>query len=1205
MVGLHMQSMLAKTGLREIRQSFGRFAAIFGIVALGVAFFAGLRVCRAAMIRTADEYLSTQGFFDYRILSTVGFEQDDVEAFARAEGVKAARGSISVDFLAELGEYGSYVLKACSLTGDINAPSLVAGRMPQAPDECIADALLFDEEMLGLVITVAEDNDDDLILAYDAYKVVGIANSPLYLNYERGTTSLGSGVLSGFVLIPQEGFDSDYFTEVYLLLDDTAGVPAYSSRYDQQAQESQEPLTFVAEARAAQRSGKLVTQAQETLDEAAREYNDGLAEYERQKADAEQELEQAKKELEDGERELELAQEEYADGEKKLADARAQLDDGWREYNEGLETYNSQYPGAQRDLADARAQLDSGFRQYEEGKAQLEDAARQIRDGEEQIAAGQKQIDDGFLQLSAANDALAEGWAQYYAGYDEFMAVRDSTLLELEIGKLALDLSTPLVRAALEAAQELGQDELVQELQAQLDEMEAQYAQIEDGYAQLAAAEKQLADALAQLQAGQAEVSAGYDALFAAQRELEAKKRELEDAKAEYEASLPQARKDLEDAFNKLVQGEKEYRDGVDRLTQAGRDLNEAYRKLLDGEKEYNDGLAELQSGARELADARAQLDEGWQAYRDGRAEADEKFAEAKAKLDDGRRELDRAREQLENIKSPKVYVLGRDTNVGYVCFDSDTDIVDGISRVLPLFFFLIAALVCSTTMTRMVDEQRTQIGVFKAMGYGNAAITGKYVFYAGSAAMLGCAAGFVFGTLYFPRIIWMSYGIMYGFSDLLYVFDPVLLLESAAVSLLSSAGVTWLSCRTELSTIPAMLLRPKAPRVGKLILLERIGVIWKQLHFLQKIAARNIFRYKKRLFMMVLGIGGCTALMIAGFGIGDSIQSIVDDQFTRISHYDIAVTFSESFDESAAETFRADCEHLSDEIWFMRASSMDIYTGKAVKTVAVIAGRSEGFERFTDLHGTDGGKIAFPQPGYGVITNGIAERMGIRTGDTVTLTDSEMNQVVVTISGVCENYINNYIYLDVRTLEEQLGQTQPINQAFVLCLPDADAHEAGAYISSLAGVTGVTVTGDMRERVGNMMSSLDYITMLTVICAAALAFIVLYNLTNININERVREIATIKVLGFTQFETMSYVLRENIVLCALGALAGLPLGKLLHAYVMSQIKVEMVTFYVRVDPISYLVCVALTFAFAYLVNLVMALRLNRISMTESLKSIE
>jgi len=1289
-----MVKTLIRSSLREIRQSLGRYLAILAIVGLGVGFFSGLRACQPDMMATGVAYLEEQNFYDFRLLSTLGFTEDDVAAFAAADHVSAARGGVYTDFLTQLEKDGAeVVVTAYSLTEDINLPRLQTGRLPQAPNECLGDAKYMPESLVGTELPVCAENDQDTreLLAYDSYTVVGLAWFPTYLNYERGTSSLGNGSVTGVVYIPENGFDFDAYYEIYLTMTDLGEM--YSEEYDQNKDLQKSALEKLLEDRAALRFKDIYDEALEKIGDAQQEVTDGWEDYYRERADVEQELNDAYRELTDGEsdyeqgqidyeqgqidyeqgrkdyaegqqkvldaqQELADAQKEVEDGERELADARLELDDGWTEYYQGKADAEQELADALKKLEDGEKEYQDGLRDYQDGLADYEDGVRELDEAEEKLADAEKKIRDGERELAPAEAELDAAWRQLQsakAELDENQATLDALgkqladgEAEIEAAQSQLDEARQGIEAAVAGGQMSAEDAAVEkakldatqavldgkkaELQAgrtqyegykaQLDQGWAQYQagyeDYRDGEAQVDAARKELRDGKAELEKGQKELSEGRielaDAkkqLDSAQEQLTDARKELDDGWAEYNDGKAEADQELADALAKLEDGEKEYADGVreledgkQRLADGERELADAQQELRDAQRKLNDARDELDRAPGELADARQELDDGWAEYNDGKAEADQEFADAEKELQDAEIELADAKEDLKDLKRATTYVLTRSENTGYACFESDTSIVAAISVVFPVFFFLVAALVCMTTMTRMVDEQRTQIGILKALGYGNGQIMTKYLFYSGSAAVLGSVFGFELGVTGLPWVIWEIFGMIYGFAPLRRVAHPVLMGVSFAAALLCSVGATWLSCRRELKRQASELIRPKTPKAGKRVLLEYITPLWRHLSFLRKVSVRNVLRYRSRLIMMVLGIGGCTALLCTGFGIRDSIAHVADDQFDEITLYDYSVTFQDNQSQESAAAYLEKYGWNLDGGLLVHSGSVDVQTEGGSKSVYLVISASSSFDGFLDLH-NDFGHIEYPGRNEVVITSGLAETLGINVGDNVWLRVGQLGTMDATVSALCDNYVYNYAYISAETYREQLLEEPEYNTLFVLAHEDADPYEEGAMLLEDEDVSTVLVNAATRDRVDHMLSRLDYIVLVVVLCAAALAFIVLYNLTNININERIREIATIKVLGFHQNEVAAYVFREINILSALGSFVGLGMGKALHAFVMNQIQVDSMSFACRISPVSYLSSFAMTILFTVLISTGMRPRLKNIDMAESLKSIE
>ena len=1232
-----MVRTLLKSALREIRQSLGRYLAILAIIALGVGFFSGLRLCQPAMMATGIDYVTQYKLFDFQLMSTLGYTEEDVAAFAALDGVSGAWGSVYTDFLMEAGDE-EVVITARALTEGVNDPELAAGRMPEAANECLGDARYFTEEDLGTQVAVSPNNDEDTLdlLAYDSYTLVGLMHSPYYLNYERGTSSIGSGSVTAFIYLPEEGFDFEAYYEIYLTIADPA--EAWSDAYDDQIDGLTDQVEDLARERADQRYDDIYDDALAEIEDAEQEIADGWEEYRAERADAEQELADAHQELLDGEQELadaradyEQGQIDYADGvqkledaEQEIADGEQELQDGWQEYYDGKAEAEQELRDAYQELVDAEEEYADGLAEYEDGLRQLQDAEEQYQEGAEALEDAEAEIEAGWRELEDAREQLEEGEEQlqqlqtlYQSG--ETMAASISQMVPgapvMDAGSLVSYLQNgtsddPLyaaIYAALDAALQ-GQGSSVEEFVGGWQAAEAALGGPLNA-ASLAALQTQLEEGWIAYEDGLDEYYAGLDEYEAGLEELEASREQLDDAGDE----LDDAKDQLDEGRAELDDGWREYYDGA---AEAEQELADAYQELMDGEQELadarqelEDGRAELEDAAQELADAPGQiadaeqeLADGWAEYNDGVAEAEQEFADAEQELHDAEDEVADARIELEDLEEADVYVLTRNENTGYVCFENDTSIIAAISLVFPVFFFLVAALVCMTTMTRMVDEERTQIGVLKALGYSNGQIMSKYLFYSGSAAVIGSVTGYAAGSWFLPWVIWEIYGIMYGFAPLEYIFNPALALVAFGAALLCSMGATWLSCRAELRKAAAELIRPKSPKAGKRVFLEYIKPLWRRLSFLHKVSVRNVLRYRSRLIMMVLGIGGCTALLITGFGIRDSITSIVDDQFDEITLYDYSVTFQAPRTEEDVADFLADCGW--EEGLLVHSGSADVVADNGSRSVYLVISSTGSLDGYIDLHSGDTA-IDYPGPGEVVVNTGLAENLGLAVGDTIQLRDEELGALTVTISGICDNYVSNYVYVAAETYQQQLGQVPDYKTLYLHAHEGADPYAEGSLLSDGVSVSRVTVNEATRTQVDDMLGRLDYIVIVIVLCAAALAFIVLYNLTNINITERVREIATIKVLGFYPNEVASYVFREIGILSVLGSLAGLLMGKALHAFVLAQVQIDAMYFPSWISPASYLVSVGLTLLFSAVIALGMRPRLGKVDMAESLKSIE
>ena len=1133
---------MLKLTLRQIRGSLGRFLAIAAIVALGVGFFCGLRLTKTAMVHTLDDYAETHRMYDFRLVSTIGFDEADAQALAADARVAACEGEKSADALASVADGAAKPCRFLSLPAQIDLPGLKYGRLPQTADECLADGLLYSEKDLGKTVVLTGENDADTLDSFTRreFTIVGIAKSVLYINYERGSTSIGSGTLSSFVYILPDAFALEYDTALYLRLADRQGE-VYSEAYTACIDEAEPWVTQLAERAANARSGRLHDEAAQTLAD-ARETLD----------EKQQELDDARQKLADAEQELADAKQAYQDGEETLADAKRET---------------------QAELADAWQKLTDGQKTIEENEQKLADAKKELEDGEKQFADGQSEYEKNSAEFEKATANAQNELSAASAQLDQARAQLTASQTQLDAQRTALQTQQAQLDAAL-AAGAISQEEAA-----------AQQAQLSAAFAQLDRAQAQIDEGKKSLESGQAELSA---ASASASQSIRENREKLNEAKTE----LDENRKKLDEAKQKLEDGEQE--------------LAAAKQELADGWTDYYTGRAEAETriadAEQELADAKQQIADGEQTL----ADAKQELADGERKIADAEQEYQDGEEELAKLEDPDVFVLDRSSNVGYACFESDSDIVRGVSSVFPLFFFAVAALVCITTMTRMVDEQRTQAGVLKALGYSNGAILSQYFLYAGIASILGCVLGIAAGSYFLPKMIWHAYNIMYGFTGILYAFDWPLALISAGAYLLCALGTTWYVVHAELRQPAAELIRPKAPKAGKRILLERLPFLWNRIPFLHKVSIRNILRFKKRMVMMMIGIGGCTALLITGFGIQDSISSVVEYQYDEITRYDAAVTFQHALSGSEREDFLTVCDESDAEgCLFVAEKSLDASSGGTVKTTNVVCPESGSVDGFIDLHTQEKAPVPYPQDGGCIISRGLAQALHLSAGGTITLQTSDLRRTELPVEAVFENYVYNYVYLTQNTWQDVFGEAPGYEAAWLNYRTDEDAQAASASLAGAKNAAAVTLSLEFRSRVATMMQSLQYIVLVVVLGAAALAFIVLYNLTNINITEREREIATIKVLGFYDGETNRYVFRENIILTVLGALVGLPMGKLLHAYVMGQIKIDLMCFDVRVAPLSYLISAALTLVFGLLVNLALRRKIRTIDMSQALKSIE
>ena len=1145
-----MKNAMNKHSMREIAQTKSRFLSIFTIIAISIGFFAGLSAAAPDMRLSADTYYKQQNLAHYRLVSTFGFNDDDIEALRELEGVTVYPGYFA-DTLVEK-DGSKYVTRVISLgdtTADsgVNRPVLTEGRFPEAPNECIVDGGgLFSGNKVGGTVTLSSGTDDPLsdTLKNSEYTIVGVFDSPVYIDMSaRGNTTIGNGSIKSVIYVMEENFLTEVYTEVNLTVDSLSAVSAYSDEYEAENDRMTAIIEAVGDSREDLRFEEIMSEAEEELSDAEKELADKKAEAEAELADAKQQLADAANEIEDGKQQLADARAELDDAKETLEQSRIDLDDGWKQLEDGKKEYYDEISKAETALTKeentflekeeeynaALAEFNAQKAQYEAGVAQYEQGVAQY----EQQYALYQQLSALYASGAQLTPETLAGLAQQYP--DLFAPSEDGTAASLPTAD-----QVAAMGAELEAAK------------AQLDQTGLQ---LEEAGAQIAAGQQQLDEAGALIESGRAQLAQARE--------------QLEAAKAEGE-------KKLADSEKKLEEGEAAYADGVEQYKQGEIDYAQGVADLEKGEDEYKDGLAE---------------------YEDGKAEFDEKIAEAEDKIQSARRDL----EKLEN---PKWYVFDRDDNPGYAEYGQNADRITNIASVFPVFFLLVAALVCLTTMTRMVEEERTQIGTLKALGYRNGTIIGKYMVYALTATVLGSLVGVLGGQQLFPFAVMNAYGMLYSLPLILTPIDWVLGAVSLAVAAAIVSATVYSVCRKELASCPAQLMRPKAPRAGKRILLERTP-LWKRFSFNSKVTCRNLFRYKRRMLMTVIGVAGCTALLLAGFGIRDSISGIVTKQYGELNLYDGLLAFDTQDGDEIAQ-IKAELNSGGDCAVLYQKQITAKTDSATVSVYITVPENVEDMERYFIMRDRATHEPFKLQDGTVLMSEKMCKLLGVSAGDKVVIYESETEQKTVTVGGVFENYPQHYIYMTSGDYQSLFGVAPEYNMmAFSKDGGVEDEDALSERLMALDGVAGVSLTGTISGSFSSMLAALDSVIYIIIACAGLLAFVVLYNLTNINICERVREIATLKVLGFYDKEVDSYIFRENILLTLMGTIVGLFGGTFLAFFIIATAEIDVVMFGRDIAVLSYILAAAMTMLFSVLVSLYMHRYLKKIDMIEALKSVE
>lgn len=1156
-----MASAFGKDLRRSITHSWGRFLAIAIIAALGAGFYAGLRMTGPDMRLAGDEYYDGTSLADVRVVSTIGFDEAQIDALRDVEGVSAVMPAREADAISEL-DGVQYTLCFQSLDVDaaqastcddgftvqssdgsyLNRPVLKSGTWPTKSDECLlsSDTVWQTDVHIGDKVRLIEGTQDlDDSFAEREFTVVGFVNSSYYTcSTNVGSTSLGSGRLTSFVFVPDSAFADDYpITEAFVAVDGARDLPWASDAYQAKVDEVANRIDAIADDLKASRIEGLQADAQATLDEKR-------AEYEQKKADALAQLDDGQATLDDSKVQLDSAVAELESAKATIAQSESQLASGRAQYESGVAELADQRSQAQAALAQAQASIDEGRAQYRTAMQKREMLNNKL----DETQKGLDRVNDGLTQVAARIDQAQQAIDGLQAQIDALNPA-DPTYEETKAKKAALEQQLAQAKAALS------------QLQQQQAQLESQKTEIEAGIAQI-----------------DTETAGVPEQLAAGEQELAAQKAAANQGFASGQASL-------DAAAAQLAQGQAQ--------------LDEGRAQLKSGQAEYTDGLSQWENGAAELADKRAQ--------------ADAEFADAEAQLADAQAEVD----DIATMDAD-VYALDLKKNIGAESFRSDAGRIDQIAQVFPLLFFLVAALVSLTTMTRMVDEERVLIGTFKALGYSNGCIASKYLVYAMVASGVGSIVGIVLLSQFLPWFIMNAYAIIYVVPCRPTPIDPALFLLAAGLSVGITVAATLFAAMATLREKPAALMLPRAPKAGKRILLERIRSLWSRMSFSWKVTARNLFRYKRRFFMAIIGIAGCTGLLLTGLGLQNAINDIIDKQYGELYHYNAIVRMDSDVADveknAVAERVEADSE--GPKAWVLTENKIVRTPGASddidQRVELNVPQDTQEFGNFNTLRTRVGHKpLAIDEEGV-LISEKLATKLGVSVGDSIAIYDEDAigNAMgegrEVRVSGIMENYVAQYVLMSPALYESTMGEAPSYATLLANVAEGDDVREVFSDdVLAMDGVKTVTYNDETINSYRSMLKSVDSVVVVLVVAAALLAFVVLYNLTNINITERVREIATLKVLGFTPHEVNAYIYRETMLLSLIGAFVGLFLGIAMEGYVVITAEVDQVMFGREIHTLSFIIAFALTMLFSVIVTLAMKFKLKKIDMVESLKSVD
>lgn len=1109
-----MRSALNKDFIRDILKSKGRFLSIVAIVALGVAFFTGVKSSPIVMKTSSDKYYDKYNLMDIRLISTLGLTDKDVDDIKNIEGVEGVYPTYSLDAISiynstekVLKVHGLDLNKLNDKKNYINQLKLIKGRLPQKSGECVLEipkikALNYP---IGSEISLSSGKDDKLSksLSKSKYKVVGYVETPYYLSQEKGNSSIGGGVIEGAIMIPESDFKMDTYTEMFLTVKSAKELDTYGDEYSNLVKTVTDKIENM--------KNKLTT----------RRYNEVVKK----------------------------AEDKIQKQEDKLSKAKKDFDKGKKEYEENKLKSENEIKEAENKILDASEQI-------EDGKAQLKNEKKRAFE----------QIEEGKIKLANAETDLKNGQKKYQTALKKFNSNKKTA--ESEIKKAESDL---------------------EELSNQIDDLkngnkliEKQLQNEQLSEVERSELENKLNENLYILSVMQQKYKDGTDKLESSKSELLLGEKKLKETKATLEAS----EKKIANEKTKLKSSEKL---AEEKFKKAEEELYQRENQIEEAKLELKENKAKLKT---ELNKAKKELQE-----------AEEKIADGEEKIKD-------AKKQIKKIEKPTLYILDRDSHQSFVEYEGCANSIDALAKIFPVFFFAVAALVCLTTMTRMVDEQRINIGTLKGLGYKTSQISKKYILYALIACLTGSILGLAIGFSVFPTVIFFAYGMMYSIENIVYVFSIPIAIGITSLALIIIILSAYMACSKELKETPAILMRPKAPKGGKRILLERVPFIWNRFSFISKVTVRNIFRYKKRFLMTVLGIAGCTALILTGFGIKDSIEMILTGQYGTLFKYDMSLVIQSDMTDKQIYELRKNLSDI-DEInkyEFFSYENGDIKVNNTTKEITIVVPENlKKMDKFIHLQDRKTqNPIELNNKGI-VLTEKIARDLGVKAGDEIELINSDDKKAKIKVSHITENYISHYAYISpenyIKLFEKNLDFNRVIG---ILNNPSVKIEDKlSKKLFDIETIDGITFNTASKETFHNTIKNLNYVVLIMIISAGALAFVVLYNLTNVNISERIREIATIKVLGFYDKEVSAYIYRENIILTIIGTVVGLGLGTILHKFIMVTVEIQSMMFGRVIDISSYFIAAVLTIVLSLFVNLAMFYKLRNVKMVESLKSVD
>ena len=1140
--------------LRTLGASKGRFVSIACLVALGSFALVGLQATGPDMRSSLTAYTTSYGFTDLYVMGDLGLDEDDMADLEALDGVAAVEFGYLVD-VTIAGSTDS--VRVQSVPEELSCYELVSGRLPSAADEIALASSLAGEYELGDTISFEEEEDasGSCALATHTFTVVGFVNSSEILGASTmGSTTVGTGTLTSYAVVAAAAFDVDYYMVARIQFEDTAALDPTSQEYLDLVAAHKEEVEDALSGADGRRYAAVCA-----------EYEDAIADGETEVADAEQELDDAAAEL--------------ADAAAELADAATELDD------------------AAAELADAEAELAEAAAELAEAKAELETAAAELAEAAAELEASEEELAAAETELAVNQAALADS----KAALDEAAAELAATQAELEAAAAQLEAAAAQIAKSQATLDEAAAARAA--LAAQLAALQQTGAADEATLAQIAQLEAAIAAYDEQIAAGQAALSAAEEELAANQAAYEEGLAAYEDAAAQIaaaEAQIAAAEEELEAGWTSYHAGLAEYQEGL--------------AEYEDGVAEYEAALAEYQDGVATYEDGVAEYEDGLAAYEDGVAEYDEAAAEAAEQIADAEAELADARADLAAVDVPAYSVMNHREfygSNGYTTYVAIYEMVDSVAAIFPTFFYLVAALVISSTMTRMVDEERACAGTLKALGYTDADVLKKFMAYGAAAALIGAAVGIAAGHLLLPTLIYQAFASYFTLPALTLSFYPLVTAAAAALALAVALVPTAIAAKATAAEKPALLMQPKAPANGSKILLERIRPIWNRLSFTHKVTARNLFRYKVRALMTILGVLGSVGLIFFGFAVTNSIGGISARQFGEILGYDLIV----AVDEDATSDELAEVEEL------LQQDGITGSTLVAYESASVVAGSkndsqniylfcadsSDDLAGYLNIYDNGTGELLELASSGAVISKRLSTLTGVGVGDVLTFEDADGVERSVAITGVCEMYIEHFLFMSTEAYEEVFGAA-PQENAYLVGVVDELAEDTGALAAGFIAadaVTGVVQNASSLVLLDTIVVSMNIIMLILIVVSIMLACVIVYNLVTINVAERIRELSTIKVLGFHNDEVTMYIYRETIALTAIAIPLGWLFGWMLQQYLINAVPPDRVMFDPSPGLTPFIVSTAVICIVVAAMGLVVYRKLKGVDMLEALKSVD